>query len=465
MTTQAVTFNAGAVKMPSKVNTKQTDIIDVASTDSTQSFNDVMDSKAADTTSADDTQLSVKDNDKVVDDSGDNKLDCKIVQNNIKTEDSMLDDRNLQDINLLNISIIDGKLAVTVEGANVDEAVMTQLESAIKSFICDALGIDEEEFERVIQESGLTTMNILQMDGLKQFFVEANDMQSFTDILTDGELSNMWNNLLESISQFVTYAEDGAVIVDPVALNQYLEEHGLIEDNFENVINLKPQDAKSTEDDINNSIVPEEDILETNNSKVEVNITDDSVKRDSTPEREVHENDTRETPDETLFDKFVSNVEKAAVKTNEFTVEQVRQIRQIATQVIEAIKVNVKPETTGFEIQLNPEHLGKVNVVIEMKEGIATANFIVRNEMARVALENQMQELKTTFENQGLKVEAVEVTVSNFEFDQNRQAASEENGGGQLNRRRSFNDAVSEETEEIEEVAEDLSEGGINLTA
>ena len=71
-----------------------------------------------------------------------------------------------------------------------------------------------------------------------------------------------------------------------------------------------------------------------------------------------------------------------------------------------------------MEMNLNPESLGKVNLVVAEKNGLLTAQFTVQNEIAKEALESQMQTLKENFTNQGLKVDAVEVLVSNSPFSQ-----------------------------------------------
>ena len=71
-----------------------------------------------------------------------------------------------------------------------------------------------------------------------------------------------------------------------------------------------------------------------------------------------------------------------------------------------------------MEIQLNPEKLGKVNLSVVSKNGQMTASFVTESEMAKNALESQMQQLKDTLQNQGLKVDAIEVSVSDFKFEQ-----------------------------------------------
>ena len=48
-----------------------------------------------------------------------------------------------------------------------------------------------------------------------------------------------------------------------------------------------------------------------------------------------------------------------------------------------------------------------------------TAHFQVQNESVRAAIESQMTLLKNTLEEQGVKIEAVEVTVESHAFESN----------------------------------------------
>ena len=69
-----------------------------------------------------------------------------------------------------------------------------------------------------------------------------------------------------------------------------------------------------------------------------------------------------------------------------------------------------------MEIQLHPASLGRVNVQINATGQDTTARLIVENQAAKEALESGMIRLQEAFEERGLKVQAVEVTVGNFDL-------------------------------------------------
>lgn len=130
-----------------------------------------------------------------------------------------------------------------------------------------------------------------------------------------------------------------------------------------------------------------------------------------------------------LFEHFVENLSVNRVNNvpqPDMKIDAIAQMREIVTQVVEQIKVRVNVDTTSMEVQLNPENLGKVNLTVVAKEGHITAQFVTENEIAKQALESQVQQLKDNLGEQGLKVDKVEVSVSNFDFSHSNQANTEE---------------------------------------
>ncbi len=66
-------------------------------------------------------------------------------------------------------------------------------------------------------------------------------------------------------------------------------------------------------------------------------------------------------------------------------------------------------------------NLGTVNVHLSEKQGTLTAEFTTQNEAVKTAVENQLVQLKEQFEQQGIKVDAVEVSVAEKRYGTNDQ--------------------------------------------
>lgn len=108
---------------------------------------------------------------------------------------------------------------------------------------------------------------------------------------------------------------------------------------------------------------------------------------------------------------------QAAENTEGFSAQL--DVSNIIRQIAEFSKVTLSSTATTMEMQLNPEHLGKIYLEITSKEGIVSARITAQNEAVKEALESQIVELKQNMNQAGVKVEAVEVTVGSHEFEKN----------------------------------------------
>lgn len=93
------------------------------------------------------------------------------------------------------------------------------------------------------------------------------------------------------------------------------------------------------------------------------------------------------------------------------------------------------------KLTLTPEHLGQVDIRIVMQNGQLTAQFMTDSVMARDMLENQMSQLRTSLNAQGLQVDRLEVvhqpsssSTTSFLHQDQRQNGSAGNGNGSNNR-------------------------------
>ncbi|MBD9083751.1 MAG: hypothetical protein EGR48_09335 [Lachnospiraceae bacterium] len=133
--------------------------------------------------------------------------------------------------------------------------------------------------------------------------------------------------------------------------------------------------------------------------------------------------------------------------------------QDIMRQIMDYMKVSVKPDSSDLEMQLHPQSLGTLHIQMAAKNGVVTANFITENETVKAALESQMVQLKENFTEQGIKVEAIEVTVQTHQFEQNLEQGRDGSGsreaeagvGKRRTRRINLNTAFAEDEPQTEE--------------
>lgn len=94
-------------------------------------------------------------------------------------------------------------------------------------------------------------------------------------------------------------------------------------------------------------------------------------------------------------------------------------VNDILNQIGEYVKTNVTVDVKQMEIQLTPANLGRVHINLVSQNGVITAQITAENETVKNAIELQVVQLKERLEEQGVRIEAVEVTVASHEFERN----------------------------------------------
>ena len=141
--------------------------------------------------------------------------------------------------------------------------------------------------------------------------------------------------------------------------------------------------------------------------------------------------------------------------------------RDIMNQIMDYMKIQIKPDMTNLEMQLHPASLGTVQVQLEASGDAITARFIAQNDAVRATLESQMLELKQQFQEQGVKVESIEVSVQTQtfgqSFEQGRQAQQTPDENRPRIRRINLNDLEAMDSAEMVEDADRIAVEMMNV--
>ena len=91
--------------------------------------------------------------------------------------------------------------------------------------------------------------------------------------------------------------------------------------------------------------------------------------------------------------------------------------QEIAEQIMDRMKTVTDGDFSDVEMQLHPASLGNLQIRVTNNAGVITAQFVTENEAVKSAVESQMMRLSDQLEAQGVRVEAVEVTIAPKGFD------------------------------------------------
>lgn len=291
--------------------------------------------------------------------------------------------------------------------------------------IAKELGVSVEEVERVLEELGISITGLFNKENLTQVIVAISGAEDVTQIVMDEELFAQVNNLLGKMEEMLSEVSENCDITVEELMEYVSKEEagGDFKMDHSNVELLETEAVEET------------DVKET--TKAEIETTEKSSKNDTdntvkVTEYETSENTSGHTKREMSHNnaetsqQFLTNVASdhhlqnvAFNVDNGFDQYFTFEAREIMQQILDYIKVSVKPDMTSLQMQLNPENLGTLQIEVSNKNGMLTAQFTTQDEGVKAVIESQLVQLKENLNEQGLKVQAVEVTVASQQFDRN----------------------------------------------
>ena len=300
-----------------------------------------------------------------------------------------------------------------VDDEELDTEKVMEAIAEIMATIQDVLGVTPEELQSALEELGLSVEDLLNTDMIPKIVVA----------LTEGadELSVMTNEEMFANVQEITTKVEGL-------LNDLSKQMDISPENLKEMLQNMPQAEPVAEEEIVQTVktdnTTEVPVME--ESRVQVSVERAETSKSAEDGRQ--STDTGSNQQMTFAQTVVDQIEQAVAKT-EVTYTSYSTTENIMNQIQDVIKVIQTQDLTEMELQLHPATLGHVRVQLSVNEGVLTATFTTENEAVRAALESQMLVLKQNFEEQGIKVEAVEVTVASHAFERNLD--SSENGAGE----------------------------------
>ncbi len=366
-----------------------------------------------------------------------------------------------------------------VENAEKELEVATE---ELKNEIAEKLDISVEELETVMETLGLTDASLFTQEGMTSLVMEVQQISTPVELLTNADAYQTLQDLTAIAEELLGNVKEELQLTDAQmqkALAQFAENEMASQEVVDDEVTLQETDSnetveevqQSTEDGNNTSDANETTVNETSVKETSVKETNELTNKENHAGNNGHEQQA-ENGQVTSENSFqLNNTQTVNQTTTDFSQNITGNnlsTQEIYDQIGEYIKTNIKPGISEVEMQLNPENLGTLHIHLSSKQGNVTAQLTVQNELVKAALEVQLIQLKENFAEQGIKVDAVEVTVESHAFNQNMQHSNEENGQAQAEAKRSSTRSINlngdwteeELTEEEQLVAEMMEADG-----
>lgn len=386
-------------------------------------------------------KTNIKDNLINVQNTNTNKISAK----NNTSEDKSSVTGTAKNADTSNISDVNSK----ADNKDVTDTVKEVCED-IKDAIKEEFDVSDEDIKAAMELLGLTALDLLSTAKVAELIEQLTGTDALT-LITNEDMMQSFNNIINVVD------DANADIADMLGVKT--EEVGIVleQNNIVPVVNSedttkqadgKEADTKNADDNINQTVDNQESLSEVLAKKITTE-SDGKAKNNMSESNEANNKVTYAD----VADNMISNITDTFADIITEGISTVKEA-DIVNQVIDSVKLMASRELTSMEVMLNPEHLGSVHITVTARNGIVSAQIAAQNEQVKTALENQMVTLREQFESQGLKVDAVEITVMahSFEAGQNfGQSESERKQGESKVHRKldlsSFDDELEEDLE------------------
>lgn len=357
----------------------------------------------------------------------------------------------------------------TVSGSESvkDEEKIIVVDEKILNQLSEILGISTDKIMEILSSLSLSISMLQEPENLIKFLQNSFSVENPIQLLSMDNIKDIMKNITD-IAKSVNYTD--VISIDENTadkLNNILEENKL-----KDVTLLGAKDDSIKQkisnllEELNGSIKESsENISVTNN--VKVNLNEDNSKLSKNTEELVNieeirdikvsnqetgyyqgnqQNNKNSNENLLLGEKVLESVTKQSDNQEIFSISEVNSntkvfnaslpktqaLKNINTsdviaQIMEKLKVSVKPDLSEVRILLRPEQLGEVSLKIATQNGIVTAQFIAESQKIKEIIESNFNQLRDMLSEQGVDIGALEVNVSNSDEEKTTYNMFEQN--------------------------------------
>ena len=398
---------------------------------------------------------------------------------------------------------------------------ISEITNQIVDKIKSEFEVTDEEIEEAMEVLGLTIADLTKPAELRNLLMELTGTSDSIELLTNVELYDSVKEVTDFASNlFTEVAKDFSLSIEQLTemINTESFEEALNEVN----VSVKTNEAEA-EVESEAEIVSEVTVDKTTDAALAFENSDKANANETKPVESNNSNESEEVPidtekkapdkiekpesfaqsnlmnDEAMNERSENrkNFNFDSSKNQEFTFNQTQAVTNqtvntvgyivetvtsyttgtdtdnIMRQVTDYVKVHISEDVTKMEIELHPASLGTVNMQINSQNGQITAHLTVQNELVKSVLETQMIKLQETFDEQGTKVSAIEVTVAEYSLNSqsDNNYSEERNGRNYGSKKKGINlneigslDELDEE-EQLEAKVMEMNGSSVNYTA
>ncbi len=336
------------------------------------------------------------------------------------------------------------KPSANPDAKKADDKAVAQAAEEITEEIADELDVDEEEILLAMELLGLNAADLVQPGNTAELMAQVLQIDS-VDIVTSEELTDLVQSVCAEVTETLEEAADDLGIsveelMEEIESRQTIPEQ---EASFETqaegpgepVAELRqPAAADIRPADVNETAVRDEgeaepaQVADTAQSAGQIHTEQGSRSEGSGAgnKKEKNEGRMQNAAQEQAAAPVQTDRQAEPMVESRGVADRLQEsldaarTQEVIDQIAEHVRVNHSDRATGIDMMLNPANLGSIRLQLESDNGVIRGQLTASDDAVRAALESHLIQLREALAEQGMKVDAIEVTVAEHKMEENR---------------------------------------------
>lgn len=296
----------------------------------------------------------------------------------------------------------------------VEQEVIDKVKAVIKKIVGDELS--DEELSKAMSALNLTIGDLFQTKDLKALISNLMEITQPVDQLTNAGFIDAFRELHQDLKELLKINDLTLKDVKDMFSNDLKDGTNAETLTSVNLLESPMQNNLSTTSTTSSTSTNASVTVVVDTSQIVQN-TSDTASAQNNAKNSQQGNDTGTQQNNTfnnmLNQVVTQKVERVVIGNQEQIIYKDISAKDIMNQIVTKFKVESTDTKSSMTIQLTPENLGKLAFNITSEKGIMTGRFVAENQAVKEVLEANMINLKNTLEQQGVKVNEIEVVVGN----------------------------------------------------
>jgi len=314
------------------------------------------------------------------------------------------------------------KAKIDSNSSNKESKTEEEIGEEFVEELAEKLNVSVDEIKDLLNELNMTVFDLLNVNNFNTFMQNFLDIQNPVDILASEQTQQLYKQVAEVVKDYkqiynefqsnitlVKQSPDIELSNENIDTKATKASETIVSNNNNNLHENQQVSTETLEQEQKDVQTP---IVEVKNSNKQNNNQSNSNFKEQTPNEVLLTQNTNQDFNYSNISGYQQFQQQAVIDNIASKVSNTStDAHQIINQIVEKIKVDIKPDVSEMKLLLKPDTLGELSLKITTQNNIVTAQFVAESQQVKEVLQANFNNLKDTLQQLGLVIDEISVSV------------------------------------------------------